>query len=88
MPIAQILGALSWGPATVAGVSETHGGPIDAGRPANLTVVDPAAEWVIDPAAMASSSRNTPWAGRTVRGRVRHTIVHGDPVVVDAEARR
>ena len=88
LPIAQILGALSWGPATVAGVSETHGGPIDAGRPANLTVVDPAAEWVIDPAAMASSSRNTPWAGRTVRGRVRHTIVHGDPVVVDAEARR
>lgn len=88
LPISTVLAALSWGPAAIAGIADTHGGPIDAGRPANLTVIDPDAEWVIDPAAMASASRNTPWAGRTVRGRVRHTIVHGDPVVVDGEARR
>ena len=88
LPVAQILAALSWGPAAIAGVGDTHGGPIDAGRAANLTVIDPTAEWTVDPAAMASSTRATPWAGRTLRGRVRHTIVHGEPVVVDAEARR
>ena len=37
-----------------------HGGPVAAGRPANLCVIDPAAKWVVDPAAMASRSRNTP----------------------------
>ncbi|MEM7288075.1 MAG: dihydroorotase [Actinomycetota bacterium] len=88
LPVPRILAALSWGPAAVAGLSETHGGPIDAGRPANLTVIDPTAEWVVDPTSMASRSRSTLWAGRSLRGRVRHTVLHGEPVVVDAEARR
>lgn len=88
LPVGQLLAAFSWGPAAIAGLSDTHGGPIDAGRPANLTVIDPTAEWTVDPATMASSTRATAWAGRTLRGRVRHTIVHGEPVVVDAEARR
>ena len=88
MPIGQLLAALSWGPAAIAGIAETHGGPIDAGRAANLVVIDPDVEWVIDATSTAGGGHNTPWAGRTVRGRVRHTILHGEPVVVDAEPRR
>jgi dihydroorotase len=51
-------------------------------------VVDPAATWTVDPAALASRSRNTPYAGMTLTGRVRHTLLAGEPVVVDGEAQR
>jgi dihydroorotase len=37
---------------------------------------------------LASRSRNTPYAGRTLTGRARHTMLRGEPVVVDAEAQR
>ena len=40
------------------------------------------------PAKLASKSRNTPYAGRTLRGKVRHTVLAGDPVVIDGTAQR
>jgi dihydroorotase len=55
---------------------------------AHLTVFDPSAEWVVDPARQASRSRNTPYAGRRLTGKVRHTVFAGEPVVVDGEAQR
>ncbi len=88
LPIEQVLALLSWQPARIAGLTDAHGGPIEVGRPANLVVIDPAAEWVVDPTKLASRSRNTPFAGRHLRGRVRHTLLHGEPVVIDAEAQR
>jgi dihydroorotase len=51
-------------------------------------VIDQAATWVVDGAAMASRSRNTPYHGRELTGRVRHTVFEGEPVVIDAEACR
>ena len=56
--------------------------------PANLCVIDPNATWTVDPAKLASRSRNTPYAGRTLTGRVRHTFLWGEPVVLDGEATR
>ncbi len=88
LPIAAVVGLFSWGPAAIAGVADRHGGPIDAGRPANIAVIDPTAEWQVDPSALASRSRSTPFAGRTLRGRVRHTVVRGEAVVIDGEAQR
>jgi dihydroorotase len=88
LPIADLLALLSWRPAALLGVRDRHGGPIEAGRPANLCVVDPAATWTVDPAALASRSRNTPYGGMTLTGRVRHTLLAGEPVVVDAEVQR
>jgi len=79
---------LSWQPAAIAGLAPSHGGPIAEGVAANLCVVDPAATWLVDPAALASRSRNTPYAGWKLTGRVRHTIVKGEAVVVDGEACR
>jgi len=87
LPIEQVLALLGWQPARVAGLS-CQGGPLEAGRAANLCVIDPSTTWVVDPARLASRARNTPFAGRTLTGRVRHTILHGEPVVVDAEAQR
>jgi len=41
---------------------------------------------VLDADALASRSRNTPYGGRKLTGRVRHTVLRGEPVVVDADA--
>lgn len=88
LPVERVLALLSWQPASIAGLSGDHGGPITEGAPANLCVIDPAAVWVVEPERLASRSRNTPYAGRKLTGRVRHTILRGEPVVVDGEAQR
>src|SRR5207248_6753623 len=88
LPVEQVLGLLSWQPARIAGLSGQHGGPVAEGAPANLCVIDPDAAWVVEPERLASRSRNTPYAGRKLTGRVRHTLLRGEPVVIDSEARR
>jgi dihydroorotase len=88
LPIERILALLSWQPAAIAGIADEHGGPIAAGRPANLVVLDPTATWTVDPTRSASRSRNNPYAGRTLTGLVRHTILRGEVVVRDGEAQR
>jgi dihydroorotase len=87
LPPREALALLSWKPARIAGLAD-HGKPILPGRPANLCVIDPRAQWVVRPDFLASRSRNTPYTGRTMTGRVRHTVLHGEPVVVDGEALR
>ncbi len=86
--LAEILALCSWRPAAIAGLGARHGGPVAAGRPANLCVIDPAARWSVDPAKSASRSRNTPFAGRALTGRVIHTVYRGEPVVLGSEALR
>jgi dihydroorotase len=88
MPIEQVLALMSWQPARIAGIIASHGGPIAAGSAANLCVIDPLTTWVVDASKQASKSRNTPFAGRTLQGRVRHTIFNGDLVVLDGVAQR
>jgi dihydroorotase len=88
LPVAAIIALLSWRPARIAGLTADHGGPVAPGATANLCVIDPTETWVVDPARTASRSRNTPFAGRLLTGRVRHTVYRGEPVVVDGEAQR
>jgi dihydroorotase len=88
LPIDRVLALLSWQPAAIAALSDVHGGLIEPGRPANLCVIDPAHEWVVEPAALASRARNTPYAGRRLRGKVRYTLLGGELVVRDGEALR
>ena len=92
MDVCDVVGMLSWRPAQIAGLTRRQGGdqggPIEAGAPANLCVIDPEAKWTLDEHTNASRSRNTPWWGRVLMGQVRHTVYRGEPVVVDAEARR
>ena len=58
-------------------------GTLKAGAPADVTIFDPDAEWVVDTDTFASKGRNTPLDGATLKGRVMATIVAG-AVVYDA----
>jgi dihydroorotase len=87
MSIADVVATLSSKPAVIAGVADRHGGPVEPGRPANLTVFDVDATWEVVPARLASRGHNTPFTGRQLRGRVRHTILGGVPTVIDGMAR-
>lgn len=88
LPIQQVLALLSWQPAAIAGIDATHGRPIAVGEPANLCVIDLEHTWTVDGAAMASRSNNTPYQGRQLRGKVRHTLLHGIPTVLDGQPQR
>lgn len=87
LPIPAVLALMCWRPAAIAGLAD-QGGPVEPGRPAHMCVIDPTATWVVDPIRLASRSRNTPYAGRQLRGRVRHTLLRGEPVVLEGEPQR
>lgn len=84
--LARAVEAMSTTPARILGAAE-HGGPIEPGRPANLVAFDPGASWVVE-APFASKSRNSAFLGRTLRGRVVHTLYRGELVVADGKAQR
>jgi dihydroorotase len=59
-----------------------QGRPLAVGEPAHLVLVDPAARWRVDAAALASKSHNTPYAGRELPTRVVATFLRGRPTVL------
>ena len=73
-------------PAEIAGLADRHGRPVQPGEPANLAVFDPDAEWTVNRTDLASLALNTPFHGRTVRGRIKHTVFGGELVVTDGKA--
>ena len=62
-----------------------HGQPLAAGSPASLVLYDPAPREVVDPAAQVSRSRNTPFAGMSLPGRVVATFLRGHPTVLEGK---
>jgi dihydroorotase len=68
----------------VIGRLDGHGRPLEVGEPANLTLVDPAGSYLVDAATLASKSRNTPFAGRTLPAAVVATFLRGRATVLDA----
>jgi dihydroorotase len=74
------------GPASVRDVG-AHGGPIAAGQPANLTVLDPDVTWTVDAGALHSRARNSPYHGRELAGRARHTLLRGTFTLRDGVVR-
>ena len=93
----RLFALVSSQPAAIAKLTATHprvgghsaqGGPVEMGAAANLCVFDPGATTVVDPTRLASRSRNTPYGGRSFEGAVRHTVLRGEAVVIDAVAQR
>ncbi len=93
LPLEKLVALMSWQPAVIAGLSHRRGGTqqgvaIEAGQPASLVVIDPNQTWTVEPHALASRASNTPFGGRVLTGRVRHTLWKGDLVVEDSKATR
>ena len=86
--IRDVVALMSWNPAKIARIDAEHGRDVVAGIKANLCVFDPQLTWSVDPERLASKSINTPYVGRTLRGRVRHTIFKGTTTVIDGQAQR
>lgn len=74
MDLPEIIRRMTVSPANILGIPK---GRLSFGSDADITIFDPDEEWTIDPAKFVSKSHNTPFAGRTVRGRVKYTIVGG-----------
>ncbi|BCA54062.1 Dihydroorotase [Nitrospira sp. KM1] len=73
---------LSSAPAKAFGLNK---GTLTVGADADVAIIDPNASWEVDPAKFRSKSRNTPFAGWTVKGRVMTTVVNGR-IVFDLSA--
>ena len=86
--IRDVVALMSWNPAKIARIDAEHGRDVVAGIKANLCVFDPQLTWSVDPERLASKSINTPYVGRTLRGRVRHTIFKGIATVIDGQAQK
>lgn len=95
LDLPALVARLTSGPAMV--LARSAGGPVlsrypvppglgglHPGSPGDLVVFDPDCPWVADPSRFASKGRNTPWAGRALRGRVMATVVGGDVVYRDS----
>jgi len=80
---AGVADRMSMRPAVIGRVPG-QGRPIAVGEPANLTLVDATTPHVVDAYALASLSRNTPFAGRTLPARVVATVFRGRPTVLDS----
>ncbi|MGV9788632.1 dihydroorotase [Streptomyces sp. NPDC003435] len=81
---AAVADRMSFTPARI-GNATGHGRPVAAGEPANLTLVDTAYRGQVDPARFASRSRNTPYEGRELPGRVTHTWLRGKATLMDGK---
>ena len=73
----RIIEALTTGPRRAF---RLPGGRVEPGAPADLTVIDPQADWTVDPADFLSLGRATPFAGKRVRSRIILTLKGGKPV--------
>lgn len=78
MTLRRLIETMSTAPARILGLSAQ--GTLARGSDADITIFDPEHAWTIQSAKFASKSRNTPFDGLRVRGRVRWTIVGGNVV--------
>jgi dihydroorotase len=80
MSLSKVIALLSTTPAAVIGGPLKSKGSLKTGSVADVTIFDPSAKWDFDVRRSRSKSRNTPFDGRQMLGRVEYTIVHGDVV--------
>jgi dihydroorotase len=74
MDLATAIARLTWGPAEILGLPL---GRLDAGRSADVCVFDPHAAWTLTEEGLVSRGHNTPFAGRSLLGRVTWTLLQG-----------
>jgi dihydroorotase len=65
---------MSINPSTILGIDR---GTLKPGSVADITVIDPKAEWTVEAGKLASKSKNSPWLGQKMKGAAKYTIVAG-----------
>jgi dihydroorotase len=81
---AGVADRMSYRPAQISRL-HGHGRPLEAGGPANITLYDPEVRTGVDAASFASKSRNTPYAGLELPGKVVATFLRGRPTVLEGK---
>jgi dihydroorotase len=81
----SMIAALTMGPAHVLGYQKL--GTLENGAPADICIFDLHKEWQVDAEKFASKGKNTPLAGRTLKGKVMGTFYMGNPVYLDETLR-
>lgn len=74
VPLADALSRVTRQPAQILGLDAGH---LSVGAAADLCIFDPLAYWKVEPAALKSQGKNTPFTGMEVQGLVRYTLVDG-----------
>ena len=77
VPLSAALARITCEPAKLLGVAA---GDLSAGAPADVCVFDPEQFWTVEPRALKSQGKNTPFLGMEVPGKVRYTLVSGQVV--------
>lgn len=77
LSLLELMGRMSTEPAKAF---HLDAGTLEPGKPADLVIFDPGATWTVDPTEFHSKSRNTPYTGHVLAGRVERTIVGGRTV--------
>jgi dihydroorotase len=80
----ELVERLAHRPAQIAGLP---GGTLAEGAPADVVVFDPEARWICRPEEFLSLSRNTPFGGQELVGKVVMTLVGGRPVFEGSSGR-
>jgi len=83
LSLVTLIAKLTGEPARIIGNKYGKLGMLAIGAPADVTIFDPNLEWVVDARAFASRGRNTPLAGKKLKGKVMATISHGKLVYKD-----
>jgi dihydroorotase len=76
-PLLRVMELMASTPDRILGFEEKT---IKKGNPADIIVFDPNEEWVVAKDRFASKSKNSPWIGRTLKGRVKLTVFRGKVV--------
>ena len=74
LPLATGLARITSDPARLLGIDAGH---LAIGAEADVCIFDPACWWKVEPAALKSQGKNTPFSGHELKGRVTHTLVGG-----------
>jgi dihydroorotase len=77
--LVRAIALLTIGPARIFGLDGAGAGTLRTAAPADIAVIDPDLDWIVDGAALRSRSRNTPFLGRAMRGGAVLTLMGGRP---------
>ncbi|MFW6102263.1 MAG: dihydroorotase [Chloroflexota bacterium] len=85
--LTQLISKLTCEPAKIIGRNNELG-TLKAGAPANITILDPDREWIVDSRNFASKGKNTPYDGYKFKGKAMATIANGRIVYIDRRIQR